>query len=228
MDKAYEKFNEEVYNPKPLPVHGIVKQAGFGPHGAITVMANPEQLIPSIFGRPLIQGTSRNDQLLGLPATDIAMIMGGTQSKNALMSKARPVKPPGILRRQGVKPVKPEQKRILDPSKVAEEIADVYRDAVSGNLPSNATLMNKLATMRKKSALGQSLTTQYETDPSGAMNAIKNTMRTAALGGLPDDAMLRAKMNLFDTNWANQGGIMARKPKKLIKGVKKVAGSYYG
>jgi hypothetical protein len=232
MDRAYDRYNEALYNPDPMPVKGWSKKQGFKPGTIDAALGDPTQLLTSVFPGYESRDAPYYDAMESLPMTDLALIRGGTQNKTGLTSKTPVVKVPNVLRQQGVKPVKPENKRTLDSSKVANKVATMYRDlgtpgGDTGWMDQDALLGN-LATSKKGSILRQGLQSQFETDPASALQSASSYVRSALSAG-PDTVVQRALVEDVDRQFTNQGRDLLRmKPKRASRIVNDVARAYLG
>lgn len=219
MDRAYERYNEALQNPKPLPVRGWVKEHGYKPGSVAGLLDEPG----------MIFGTEHNlnqftDHLTDLPMTELAMMSFGTQGHN-LMSRTPVTRVPGILRHNGVKPVKPDYQRTLDPSKVANKIAEMYGSIGSVN---TTDLLQNLSTATKNSAVRQGIRQQAEYDPGGAFDTMENYIQAAAQmnanrgtawGYDRSEGIHRQMLEMAPQ-------ILNRKPKRMDKAIQAVANSF--
>lgn len=222
IGNAYDKYNEALAEPNYLPVRGVLKREGVKKEGAMGILGHPEMLLRGM--GELIDPNSPSDAILQrLPATDLALLSAGTQGRK-LMSRTPVDRVPGILRKQGVKPTKPDYKRTLDPSKVANQIAAIYQLYGQGQRPDTETLLGNLATLKRKSAVGQGLEQQYLEDPNAAVDSVRNYLQSAVLGTQPDDMFADVQQRSIDARLANMGTtLLNRKPKKFSRGVREVA-----
>jgi hypothetical protein len=232
MDRAYDRYNDALYNPEPMPVKGWSKKQGFKPGTIDAALADPTQLLTSVFPGYESRDAPYYQAMEDLPMTDLALIEGGTQSKKGLTSKTPVVKVPNVLRQQGVKPVKPENKRTLDSSKVANKVALMYRDFGTPGADTSWTdedaLLGKLATSKKGSILRQGLQSQFETDPGSALQSASSYVRSALSAG-PDTVYSQALIEDVDRQFTNQGRSLLRmKPKRASRIVNDVARAYLG
>jgi hypothetical protein len=133
MDRASARYNDALYNPDPLPVHGWSKQQGFKAGTINAALADPTMLLPAVFPGYASGDNPFSDSLESQPMTDLAMIMYGTQNKRGLTTKTPVVKVPHILAQNGTKPTKPATKRTLDPSAVTNKVAQMWGDLGSGS-----------------------------------------------------------------------------------------------
>lgn len=233
IDKAYDDYNDALYNPDPLPVHGWSKRQGFKPGTIEAVLGDPTLLLNSAVPGYESENSFGSNALEAMPMTDLAMITAGSHGKG-LSTRTPVVKVPHILQQQGVKPVKPDTKRVLDPSKVANKVAGMWR---SLNEPGVAygdlgwmdrdALVHDLATADRKSILRQNLRTQFEEDPNAAMQSASSYLRSAFSTGphtLGQDALIAD----VDHRITNMGDDLLRmKPKKASRVVNQLARSYY-
>lgn len=230
MDRASERYNEALYDPEPMAVKGWAKRQGFKPGTIDAALGDPTMLLTSVFPGYESRDTPYSENLESLPMTDLALITAGTGRKRGLTSKTPVVDVPGILRKQGVKPVKPEHKRTLDSSKVANQIAAMYRSlGQPGGDPGwmdQEQLLGNLATARKGSILRQNLRTQFEDDPNAAMQSAASYVRSAMSAG-PDTVVSRALIEDVDRQVTNQGrSILRTKPKRADRIIRPLARSY--
>lgn len=219
MDRAYEKYNEALANPKPLPVRGWVKEQGYKPGSVAGLLDEPG----------MIFGTDHNlnqftDHLTNLPMTELAMMSFGTQGRN-LMSKTPVAKVPAILRQNGVKPTKPDYKFTLDPSKVANKIAEMYGSI--GNVNTTELLQN-LASADKNSAVRQGIRQQAEYDPGAAFDSIENYIQAAAqMNANRGTAWGYDRSEGIHRQMLEMGSqVLGRKPKHIDKAIQTVANQF--
>jgi hypothetical protein len=230
LDRAYEDYNDELYDPDPMAVKGWSKRQGFKPGTIDAALADPTMLLTSVFPGYESRDSPYSENLEALPMTDLALITAGTGRKRGLTSKTPVVDVPGILRKQGVKPVKPENKRTLDSSKVANKIAQMYKSlGTPGADPAwmdEEQLLGNLATAKKGSILRQNLRTQFDEDPASAMQSVASYVRSAMSAG-PDTVVQRALIEDVDRQVTNQGrSILRTKPKRADRIIKPLARSY--
>lgn len=222
LDHAYDRYNEALADPEPLPVRGWAKEQGFKPGTVGMFLDNPAQLLPAVF--PGFHANQFTDSLTDLPMTDLALIAGGTQGRG-LLSPTPVVTPPHILREQGVKPSKPEYKRSLDPGKTANRIAEMYRELGSDGTTRLDTdaLLGNLATAQKKSALRQGLEQQFAYDPGEAMRSIGSYVHSA-FAGMGNSGQSRALDRSIERRLIEMGPQIARlKPKRASRAINMVA-----
>lgn len=219
MDRANERYYKDLQNPKPLPVRGWVKEQGYKPGSVAGLLDEPGA----------IYGTEHNlnqftDHLTDLPMTDIAMMSFGTDGRD-LMSRTPITKVPAILRQNGVKPTKPEYKFSLDPSKVANRIAEMY--GTIGNV-NTTDLLGNLATADKNSAVRQGLRQQAEFDPGKAMSQMENYIQSAAqMNANRGTAWGFDRSEGIHRQMLEMGPeILGRKPKRMDKAIQTVANSF--
>lgn len=219
MDRAYDKFNEMVANPDPQPARGWAKREMGKNRGDFPAMlARPEMVLSRGLDFDFTDQETANygDWMRDLPMADLAMIAGGSMSR-----KTRAVKPPKILAKSGVEPYKPENKRELDYSKFAKQLADMYR-GLSGPeqvLDENA-LMGDLANARNKGALRQGIDMQAEFDPGGAMDRARGYFDS--ITSLMPISQREGMANLTDRYFA-EAMATSRKPKRIDQIVNEVA-----
>jgi hypothetical protein len=232
------KYYDAVAKPRYLPVKGILKDQGVSRKGAGAILTNPSWLLTAdkngILGHKLDPGTLESEELLREPMTDLAMITQGTQDHH-LMSKTPMPNVPHILKKQpGFKPAKPATKMILDPSKVANEIAGLYRGMIGSRgtdtgLPDNVTLMRDLGSTTKKSTLGKTLGYQFKTDPGGTVDSVHNYITSAMMAGRAQDNLSDALSRQLDVAWANRGqGLITKGKGGIAGGIRRTVGSYFG
>jgi hypothetical protein len=213
-----------------MAVKGWSKRQGFKPGTIDAALADPTMLLTSVFPGYESRDSPYSENLEALPMTDLALITAGTGRKRGLTSKTPVVDVPGILRKQGVKPVKPENKRTLDSSKVANKIAQMYKSlGTPGADPAwmdEEQLLGNLATAKKGSILRQNLRTQFDEDPASAMQSVASYVRSAMSAG-PDTVVQRALIEDVDRQVTNQGrSILRTKPKRADRIIKPLARSY--
>lgn len=226
MDRAYDRYNEELADPDPMRVTGWSKAQGYKPGTVNMFLQHPEGLLGDVF--PGFNANQFTDSLTRLPMTDIAMTAFGTRGKG-LLSKTPVTNVPGILRRQGVKAPKPEYKRSLDASKVANKVAEMYGEigTEGGNRFDTEALLQNLATAKKTSALRQGLEQQFRFDPGGAADSIGSYLRSAITAGMGNTAQANALARTADRRLIEMGGDIGRmKPKRASKAINKVAQSF--
>jgi hypothetical protein len=221
IDKAYEQYLEDL--DAPMKVHGVLKRQGVDPDMAMGILGSPQMLLKGL-GKNLDPNDPGDQELFGLPITDMALITKGTRGRG-LMSRTPRVKLPGILAKAGYDPIKPEYKRMMDPSDVANSISRMYKNFMAGGeLPSMDDMLGDLSHTRKNSAIGQSLAIQAKEDPGGAVDAVNQYIRSAVLGGRPTDNYTRALDEGLPMLMANQGTrLLGRKPESMFKSVRKTA-----
>jgi hypothetical protein len=227
MDRAYDKYNEALEEPLYLPTRGWVKEQGYKKGTVGALISQPEMMLGKATGITL-RDNPLSRHIKEIPMTDIAMILKGSQTKRGLTSKTPQVKVPKILQKQGVEQPKldKDEKRIVDPSKVANTVAKMYAgmDTAGGaGLPDRRTLLENLATSTKQSALRTQLRKQFEYDPGGAVNLLKNYL-VAASGRGPSNPITRARAIHAENMVANRGDeLLKLKPEKFDRSVKMLA-----
>jgi hypothetical protein len=209
IDDAYDAYNDELADPKPLPVRGWAKDVGIKPGTINAGLVDPMMIRDNLFNDQLLDG-AYYDSLNSTPMTDLALILGGTQNRRGMSTNTPVVKVPKILREQGVKPVKPEQKRIIDPSKVTNKIAALFGGVEKATPGGGAwfdsdQLLDNLATAKPKSILRQNLKHQFADDPGGTLESAKNYVRSA-LSVLPGNAANQARLASVDRVAQMMGG----------------------
>lgn len=229
-DRAWERYNDDLYNPDPLPVHGWAKQQGYKPGSVEAALGDPTMILgdalPGFHADNSIAGSTFSD----IPMTDLALAAFGT-GKRGLTTKTPIVKVPQVLRQQGVKPTKPENKRILDPSAVVNRMAGMYQDIAAvdpngGRWFDTDALLNNLANTKKKSAVGMQIGGMFDEDPSSAMRTAGEIVRSV-LGTLPGNAASQARIRSVDNAITNIGGdILRRNPKKGYRAISELAKQY--
>ncbi len=230
-DRAYDKYNEELYNPDPLPVHGWAKQQGFKPSSVELALDDPTTILSSVFPGYERRNTNAGTWFDDIPMVDLALAAGGTGGPKGLTTKTPVVKVPGILRQQGVKPVKPEQDRILDPSAVVNTMAPMY-EQIAAESPNGGTwfdtqeLLGNLANAKKKSAVGMQTVGAFEEDPGLAQQQAIRLVQSV-LGTMPDGAFNRARIRSVEQAASNLGAsTMRRKPKRAVQYLNNLAGTF--
>jgi hypothetical protein len=178
MDRAYDRYNDELADPDPMRVTGWAKEQGFKPGSVDALLREPQALLPRVF--PGFSPNETTDAWSDLPMTDLALITGGTQGRG-LMSKTPVVKPPHILRKNGVDPIKPDYKRSLDSSKVVNQIAEMYKTIGADpnyRFDSNE-LLGQLANADKRSAVRQGIEQQARINPASAFDSMRSYIMSA-------------------------------------------------
>jgi hypothetical protein len=137
---------------------------------------------------------------------------------------------PHVLKAMGTQKIKPQEKRGLDPSDVANQIASTYRDFMGGGaLPTSDAMLGRLANTRKNSGLAKQLSLEAQTSPSQAINSVNRYMESAVLGGRPVDSYTNALREGMPMIMANQGlGLLGRKPQRIAKGIRQTARGLLG
>lgn len=229
-DRAYEKYNEELYNPDPLPVHGWAKQQGFKPGSVELALDDPTTILSSVIPGYERRNTNAGTWFDDIPMVDLALATYGT-NKTGLTTKTPVAKVPGILKQQGVKPTKPENPRILDPSAVVNKMAPMY-EQISTDTGQGGTwfdtdeMLQNLATAKKKSAVGMQTVGAFEEDPGLAQQQAIRLVQSV-LGTRPDSLANRARMQMVDQAASNLGATtMRRKPKKAVQYLNNLAGTF--
>jgi hypothetical protein len=225
--KQYEKALE-----KPLPVHGWAKKQGFKPGTIEAALGDPTMLLGAAVPGYESRNTFVSDAIERQPMTDLAMISFGAQGKG-LSTKTPTPSLPGTLKKIGYKPIKPDYKRTLDPSEVANKVAAMWRSlnepGVSYgdiNWMDRDKLVRDLASADGKSILRQNLEIQFDEDPNAAMQSAASYLRSAFSAG-PDTLISRALVEDVDHQITNMGSkILRMKPKKASGAVNALARSY--
>jgi hypothetical protein len=185
MDRAYDRYNDELADPDPMRVTGWAKEQGFKPGSVDALLATPEAILPMV--RPGFTSNETTAAWSDLPMTDLAMITAGTQGRG-LMSKTPVVKPPHILRKNGVDPIKPDYKRSLDSSKVVNRIAEMY--TTIGQDPNHRfdsnELLGQLANADKHSAVRQGIEQQARINPANAFDSMRSYIMSAKSAAIND------------------------------------------
>lgn len=229
-DRAYEKYNEELYNPDPLPVHGWAKAQGYKPGSVELALADPTAILGEVFPGYNRQNTQGGTAFDDLAMTDIALAAGGT-GKRGLTTKTPIVKVPQILRQQGVKPTKPDNPRILDPSAVVNEMAGLYgaigaQDPNGGQWFDADALLQNLANTRKNSAVGMQIGNMFEEDPGSAIRTATQMVQSV-LGTAPSNLANIANQRTAEQVVSNiSSGIMRRKPKQAHRAISQLASQF--
>lgn len=226
-DRAWEQYNDELYNPDPLPVHGWAKQQGYKPGSVEAALADPTAILGEVFPGYTRQNTQGGTAFDELGMTDIALAAAGT-GKRGLTTKTPVVKPPPILRQQGVKPEKPENPRILDPSAVVNEMAGLYgaigaQDPNGGQWFDTNALLHNLANTKKKSAVGMQIGGMFEEDPGSAIRTATQMVQSI-LGTAPSNLANMANQRTAEQVMSNiSSDLMRRNPKKGYRAVSELA-----
>lgn len=224
IQRAADQYYEDVQNPEPLPVSGILKQMRVSPEGAPAFMSNPQIMLPRL-GEKLQPNNAGDEATMALPVVDLALMSKTGTRGRGLTSKTPFPDFPNILKRADYDEVKPEVKRLTDPSKVADQVSGIYQDWLNGKgLPSTTSLLRNLSHASKGSALGGSLIQQYKTDPGGAMNAVNNYVTSALVAGMADDPFRDATIEYAQTQFANDGAALLRGGAKgILNGTRRYA-----
>lgn len=226
-DRAWKQYNDELYNPDPLPVHGWAKQQGYKPGSVEAALADPTAILGEVFPGYTRQNTQGGTAFDELGMTDIALAAAGT-GKRGLTTKTPVVKPPPILRQQGVKPEKPENPRILDPSAVVNEMAGLYgaigaQDPNGGQWFDTNALLHNLANTKKKSAVGMQIGGMFEEDPGSAIRTATQMVQSI-LGTAPSNLANMANQRTAEQVMSNiSSDLMRRNPKKGYRAVSELA-----
>jgi hypothetical protein len=226
INHAWDTYNDRLDDP--MKVHGILKRAGVNKEMAMGILSDPQRMLPHL-GKTLDPNDPADQELFNLPVTDMAMIMHGTQ-RRGLTSKNPVAKMPHVLKAMGTQKIKPQEKRGLDPSDVANQIASTYRDFMGGGaLPTSDAMLGRLANTRKNSGLAKQLSLEAQTSPSQAINSVNRYMESAVLGGRPVDSYTNALREGMPMIMANQGlGLLGRKPQRIAKGIRQTARGLLG
>lgn len=225
-DRAYEKYNDALYNPDPQKARGWAKDALGKNRGTYPAMLmDPIHVATEGMGLdPMAEGGTF-DFLESVPAGDLAFILGGT-GNNDMTRRTKPVKVPGILRQQGVKPTKPENPRELDYSKYASEVRDLYSsmtDSTDQNVLDSGFLMGNLADAKKSGALRMGIDTQADYDPGGAFDRAKGYIDSAFAGRSDLDRDTYARMA---AKYFAEEPVLSKKPKRISGTVNAVANRF--
>jgi hypothetical protein len=220
MDRASDRYWDEVNNPEPQQARGWAKHNLGQNRGQYPAyLAHPE--LVAVKGLGLDPASNTADWLRDLPMADLAMITGGTRGKG-LTRKTQPVKVPGVLKGQ-IDPAKPAFKRELDYSKYAKELAGLYRGATrpAGNVLDWNSLMGNLATARNKGALRQGIDMQAEYDPGGAMDRARGYIDSVIAATRPEHQQA-VYADMADASFAKNAARIKR-PKHVDRVVKRMA-----
>lgn len=226
-DRAWERYNDDLYNPDPLPVHGWSKQQGYKPGSVEAALDDPTAILGEVFPGYNRQNTQGGTAFDDLGMTDIALASAGT-GKRGLTTKTPIVKVPQVLRQQGVKPTKPENPRILDPSAVVNEMAGLYgaigaQDPQGGQWFDTDALLQNLARTKKKSAVGMQIGGMFEEDPGSAIRTATQMVQSV-LGTAPSNLANLANQRTAEQVMSNiSSDIMRRNPKKGYRAVSELA-----
>jgi hypothetical protein len=222
MDRASERYYEQINNPDPQKARGWAKNnLGKNRGNYPALLTDPMMVATEGMGLDPIAEYGTFDRFDSTPMADLAMITGGT-SKNGLTRKTQPVKVPKVLR-DSVDPVKPEFKRELDYSKYATELRDLYR-GLNGQGPpvlNQDSLMSDLANAKNKGALRQGIEMQAQYDPGGAMERAQGYFDSIFHATQPEE-FATSYSNLANRYFADLG-MASKKPKAIDKSVKQVA-----
>lgn len=225
-DRAYDRYNEALYDPPPQRATGWARQALGRNKGAYPAMlTDPIHVATEGMGLDPLAESSTFDFLNNAPAADLAFIIGGS-GQRGMTRKTQAVKVPGILRQQGVKPTKPEQPRELDYSKYARQVRDIYSSMVDGadqNVLDSDFLLGNLAGARKNGALRLGIDQQAEYDPGGALDRAKGYFDSAFAGRSDLDRATYAQMA---ERYFAQEPLLNRKPKHISRTVNNVANRF--
>jgi len=225
IDRAADRYNEQLGEPRRLPVRGWSKRQGYKPGSIDALLSNPGGIAsPALGGLDL---NSATDPLTDLPMTDLALLMYGNRGRR-LMSKTPTLDVPGILKRQaGYDQIKPDDKRTLDPSKTVNKVALMFRKLAGGRMELDTeSLLGDLAGTRKKSALGQGLAQQAEFDPGGALGQIGDYVH-AAYSPLGDTGWTRAMHEGINRELMQNADRFARlKPERAAKAARRIGNTF--
>ena len=228
IDRAYDKYNDELYNPDPQKARGWARQnLGQNRGNYPTYLMEPLLIAKKGMGLDQYGEAGTTDFFDSMPAADLAFITGGT-GKNDMTRKTKPVKVPKILQQQGVKPTKPENPRELDYSKYAEQVKNIYSsmvDSTDQNVLDSGFLMGNLANAKKSGALRMGIDAQAEYDPGGALDRAKGYIDSAFAGRSDLDRETYARMarNYFLDEASK---VMNKKPKRISSTVNAVANRF--
>ncbi len=225
-DRAYEKYNEALYNPEPQKATGWARrELGKNRGNYPAMLMDPIHVATEGMDLDPFAESGTFDFLNEAPAADLAFIIGAT-GKNDMTRKTQPVKVPGILRKQGVKPTKPENPRELDYSKYAAEVRDLYSSMLNSsdqNVLDSGYLMDNLADAKKSGALRMGIDTQAEYDPGGAFDRAKGYIDSAFAGRSDLDRDTYARMA---AKYFAEEPVLNKKPKKISATVNNVANRF--
>ncbi len=231
-DRAYEKYQDELYNPDPLPVHGWSKKVGYKPGSVEAAIGNPDMILADVFPGYESTGTFGDRFMESIPFSDIAMAAAGT-TKKGLTQKTPEVKVPGILKQAGVEPPELEknERRVVNPSKVVNTMAGLMGGITEetpggGQWFDTEALLDNLANAKKKSAVRTQMDLLAEDDPAAAMRQAEDLVANVLSTRIATPANI-ASMRLLPAAAANLGGdILRRKPKKMNRYVTDLAGAF--
>jgi hypothetical protein len=223
MDRAY---NDELADPDPMRVTGWAKEQGFKPGSVDALLREPQALLPRVF--PGFSPNETTDAWSDLPMTDLALITGGTQGRG-LMSKTPVVKPPHILRKNGVDPIKPDYKRSLDSSKVVNQIAEMY--TTIGQDPNHRfdsnELLGQLANADKKSAVRQGIEQQARINPASAFDSMRSYIMSSHDAARDNTGTSQAYLRQLDRELGMDAAQFASyKPKQADNALAAMANRY--
>lgn len=226
IDRAYDKYNDELYNPDPQKARGWARRE-LGPNRGNypAMLMDPIHVATEGMGLDPFAESGTFDFLNDAPAADLAFIIGGA-GKNDMTRKTKPVKVPKILQQQGVKPTKPENPRELDYSKYASELRDLYASMTNStdqNVLDSGFLMGNLANAKKSGALRMGIDTQAEYDPGGAFDRAKGYIDSAFAGRSDLDRDTYARMA---AKYFAEEPILNKKPKRISVTVNNVANRF--
>lgn len=223
LDRAYDRYYDEVNNPDPQQAHGWAKR-NLGPNKGMypAYLSNPELVAIKGLGLDPASNTARWTG--EMPTADLAFITGGGRG---MTRKTDVVKPPPILRAQGVRATKPENKRELDYSKYAKQVADVYRrfSAPDGAF-TTGELMGDLAHARNSGALRQGIKAQAAYDPGGALDRVQDYF-DSAFAATTDPNQARIYADMAQQQIATRAA-STKKPKHIDRIIKRVAKDLMG
>jgi hypothetical protein len=229
-DRAWDRYNEELYNPDPLPVHGWAKKQGFKPGSVELALDDPTTILSSVFPGYERRNTNAGTWFDDIPMVDLALAAFGTDKKG-LTTKTPIVRPPAVLRKQGVKPIKPEEKRILDPSAVVNAMAPMYEQIAAdtgqgGTWFDTQELLGNLADAKRKSTVRKQFELGFEEDPGSAQQQAIRLVQSV-LGTMPMNAGTLARMQSVEQAASNLGAsTLRRKPKKASRFINQLAGVF--
>lgn len=226
VDRAYDKYNEELYNPDPQKARGWARrELGKNRGNYPAMLMDPIHVATEGMGLDPFAESGTFDFLNSAPAADLAFIIGGT-GRNDMTRRTQPVKVPKILQQQGVKPTKPENPRELDYSKYAAELRDLYASMTNStdqNVLDAGFLMGNLADAKRSGALRMGIDAQAEYDPSGALDRAKGYI-DSAFANRPD--WQRAVYQNMAGKYFAEEPVLGKKPKKISNTVNNVANRF--
>lgn len=227
IDRAADRYNEQLGEPQHLPVRGWSKRQGYKPGAIDAALGSPGLVASDALGG--LDLNSATDPLTDLPMTDLALLMYGAKGRK-LTSKTPTVDVPGVLKRQaGYEEIEPDFKRTLDPSKTVNKVAMMFRKLAGGQMELDTeSLLGGLAGTRKKSALGQGLAQQAEFDPGGALGQLGQYVH-AAYAPLGATGWTSAMHEGIDRELMERGGsLLRKKPQNMARAARQVGNAFLG